>query len=379
MNRPWMKWYPSDWRGDPRLRMCSLAARGLWVDLISYMHEGDTYGHLVIHGARPTEHDIAALIGRPLHETRKALAELEGKQVFSRMDDGTIYSRRMVRDKAKEDRDQKNGMDGGNPDIRRGTVPKADRSRPFRRSDAPAKTQRIFDRDEGKCHWCRAELVTTIEQGQPLPPNFFHVDHVIPICDGGTNDEDNLVASCADCNHKRARNQIPTSTQVSVGNNSDVKAQKLEARNQNPESKTSLRSDAIEPEKKTRRKPEVALPENWRPSKTTITYAKTQGLFDSEIVRELERFSNHARQRDRRCADWEAAFRNWCLKAAEERGRAPDVPPETAAVQSGVWLSADDDRFKAWEKFSGKTYPRDKNFGWRFPSESPPIGEQVAA
>lgn len=117
MTRPWLKFYPSDWRGDPRLRMCSLAARGLWIDLISYMHEGEPYGHLTINGIQPDIGDIAALVARPLAEVRKALAELEAKQVFSRAESGAVYSRRMARDKAKEDRDRENGKGGGNPNL----------------------------------------------------------------------------------------------------------------------------------------------------------------------------------------------------------------------------------------------------------------------
>lgn len=127
MKQPWIKWYPADWRSDPRLRMCSLAARGLWADLLSYMHEGDQYGHLMIHGTKPSEQQIAALVGRPLAETRKALAELEATQVFSRTDDGTIYSRRMVRDHEKAATDRDNGKRGGNPkldgDVKAGVNP----------------------------------------------------------------------------------------------------------------------------------------------------------------------------------------------------------------------------------------------------------------
>lgn len=115
--RPWLKWYPSDWRGEPRLRMCSLAARGLWVDLLSYMHEGQPYGHLTIDGIAPDIAGIAGLVGRPLAETRKALAELETRNVFSRTDAGTIFSRRMVRDHVKQERDKANGKGGGNPSL----------------------------------------------------------------------------------------------------------------------------------------------------------------------------------------------------------------------------------------------------------------------
>lgn len=117
MKRPWMKWYPADWRADPRLRMCSLAARGLWVDLIAYMHEGEPYGHLTIDGVQPGTQGISSLVGRPLNETIKALAELEARNVFSRDDKGAIFSRRMVRDNAKAQKDRENGKAGGNPDL----------------------------------------------------------------------------------------------------------------------------------------------------------------------------------------------------------------------------------------------------------------------
>lgn len=123
MNRPWLKFYPADWRADPRLRMCSYAARGLWIDLISYMHEGEPYGHLAIDGVQPDLNGIAALTGRPVNETRKTLAELEAKQVFSRAASGAIFSRRMVRDKAKSEKDEANGKAGGNPILTLGVNP----------------------------------------------------------------------------------------------------------------------------------------------------------------------------------------------------------------------------------------------------------------
>lgn len=107
MKRPWMKFYPADWRADPRLRMCSLAARGLWIDLISYMHEGEPYGHLNIDGVVPDLQGIASLVARPVAEVRKALDELQAKRVFSRTEAGAIYSRRMVRDAERSDEGRK--------------------------------------------------------------------------------------------------------------------------------------------------------------------------------------------------------------------------------------------------------------------------------
>lgn len=96
MKRPWFKFYPTDWTGDQRLRKCSFSARGLWIDLCAYMHEGDPYGHLDIDGIDEAD-EIAALTGRPVAETKLALAELEKRGVFSRTAGGVIFSRRMVR------------------------------------------------------------------------------------------------------------------------------------------------------------------------------------------------------------------------------------------------------------------------------------------
>jgi hypothetical protein len=101
--QPWMKFYPSDWRADPRLRMCSLAARGLWMDMIALMHEAEPYGHLLINGKTPDTKQLASLEGVRPGEIQFLLNELESAGVFSRTGAGVIYSRRMVSDKARSD------------------------------------------------------------------------------------------------------------------------------------------------------------------------------------------------------------------------------------------------------------------------------------
>ncbi len=115
--KPWLKFFPADWRADPRLRMCSLSARGLWADLISWMHEGEPYGHLIIEGKILDDADIAQLVGRPAGEVFSALGELRARKVFSVGEHGAIVSRRMVRDAEKAERDRKNGKGGGNPQL----------------------------------------------------------------------------------------------------------------------------------------------------------------------------------------------------------------------------------------------------------------------
>lgn len=116
--QPWMKWYPADWRADPAVRMCGLAARGLWADMLGLMHEAEPYGHLIVAGRAPTNQQLAALVGVELRAVTAALAELEAAGVFSRTAEGVIFSRRMVRDKAKAEADRANGGRGGNPRLR---------------------------------------------------------------------------------------------------------------------------------------------------------------------------------------------------------------------------------------------------------------------
>ena len=117
MTDPWFKFYPSDWRGDAGLRQCSYAARGLWMDLLSIMHEAEPYGHLLVNGKPLDARRIGAVLGGSEKQVAALLSELEEAGVFSRTDDGTIYSRRMLRDRAKADRDRANGKRGGNPDL----------------------------------------------------------------------------------------------------------------------------------------------------------------------------------------------------------------------------------------------------------------------
>jgi 5-methylcytosine-specific restriction endonuclease McrA len=219
--KPWIKFYTRDWRSNAKLRMCSYAARGLWVDLITLMAESPVFGFLLVKNVAPTTRQLMGLLGGTERQIADLLDELGEADVYSMtggaalpedvlplipadMPGGVIFSRRMLRDKAKADASRKNGPLGGNPDIPRGVMPKEDRSRPFRRSDSPGKTRRIFDMHGGHCHWCGRALLFNPDGG----PNGFHVDHVRAICDGGTNDESNLVPSCAACNHSRARLDI---------------------------------------------------------------------------------------------------------------------------------------------------------------------------
>ncbi len=54
---------------------------------------------------------------------------------------------------------------------------------------------RVLRRDGGVCHWCAG------------PAD--HVDHLLPLALGGTDDDGNLVAACASCNLGRGARTGP--------------------------------------------------------------------------------------------------------------------------------------------------------------------------
>jgi hypothetical protein len=141
--QPWRKWYPQDWRADAPLRMCSYAARGLWADILTLMHESNEVGFLLVEGVAPTPRQLVGLLGGSEKEITKLLAELAAAKVFSvvggkmpddvralippDIEEGVILSRRMVRDEAKATKDRENGKGGGNPRLKGGDNPKANR------------------------------------------------------------------------------------------------------------------------------------------------------------------------------------------------------------------------------------------------------------
>lgn len=59
----------------------------------------------------------------------------------------------------------------------------------------------IFTRDGFTCRYC----------GKQSDSVTLHVDHIIPVCQGGTNDEENLITACIECNQGKAGRTISQS------------------------------------------------------------------------------------------------------------------------------------------------------------------------
>lgn len=133
MSRPAFQFYPADWRKNAKLRRCSPAARGVWVDILCLLHDSDEYGILrwplkdiiqasgaskthvrelvekgVLKGA---DRDAEAYVYRPKH------AGKEGEPVVLAFADGgpMWYCSRFVRDEyVRQRRGESTRFDGTN-------------------------------------------------------------------------------------------------------------------------------------------------------------------------------------------------------------------------------------------------------------------------
>lgn len=114
----WSKFWWDDWTSDLALKSCSLAARGLWMEMLTIMHKSENEGYFLIAGRSVTPKQLAGLVSASEKEVSKCMAELAENRVFSTTDAGVIYSRRMLRDKAAREEAQRNGATGGNPALK---------------------------------------------------------------------------------------------------------------------------------------------------------------------------------------------------------------------------------------------------------------------
>lgn len=177
----WLKFYPQDWRGDAKLRSCSIGARGLWVEMLCIMHEAEPYGHLLLGNVPVSNKQLAALAGINAKETLAYLLELGTAGVFSRTSEGVIFSRRMVRDherslKGREDAGKRWG--NGKPNADPNGVPTSDPITPDARSqiDRIGSARASAFTEGSKALASAFWKALGFERSLDIPPEFAGVD-----------------------------------------------------------------------------------------------------------------------------------------------------------------------------------------------------------
>lgn len=146
---PWSKFFWADWESDQSLRLCSLAAQGLWMRMLCVCARSEPYGYLAINDRPLDVSDIARLAGVMPTEAGELVAELERNGVFSRDRKGRVYSRRLVRDRKRSEEGRKHvkkrwtqasEIEGEKPSPNRGPNRQATPQKPEARSQSPERT-----------------------------------------------------------------------------------------------------------------------------------------------------------------------------------------------------------------------------------------------
>lgn len=229
------------------------------------------------------------------------------------------------------------------------------------------------------------------------------IDHILPQSAGGPTVVENLRTLCKPCNGKRpvsgeALRQDLANDGYSfdelrekyrrVLTRADASNLDLTRREEGKgkERKVSMEGrvdDATEPdrepERKSRKKPRQQIPDGFKFSDRVRAYGAKLGFTGGEVDREEQRFTRHAKQNGRICADWDMAGENWMDKAAEFAGKPLPADAEKAkeALQSMFYAKAESPQLDAWDEHyravsNKSSAPRDRNGGWFFKTEWPP-------
>lgn len=96
---PWLQFYTSDWRNDPKLSMCKPSTRGIWIDALSAMHDDGRSGTLSGTLCQLTR--VLRCSESELHDALDDLTATGAADVERRNGIVTLVNRRMSRE-AKE-------------------------------------------------------------------------------------------------------------------------------------------------------------------------------------------------------------------------------------------------------------------------------------
>ena len=73
----------------------------------------------------------------------------------------------------------------------------------------------ILKRHAGRCYYCKTRLIWG-ERYSAYTPQYFNVDHKLPKSRGGTNELDNVVASCRACNMSKGTKDWPSRVPIQL-------------------------------------------------------------------------------------------------------------------------------------------------------------------
>ncbi len=95
---PWFKFYWIDWLSDSKIRRCSLAARGLLIELLCLMADSEERGYLITGNKPWSNDDIAKAVVGPTETIPKLIEELLKSKALERDSRGALIYPDMAHD-----------------------------------------------------------------------------------------------------------------------------------------------------------------------------------------------------------------------------------------------------------------------------------------
>lgn len=106
-----------DWKADPRVRLLSLALRGLYIELAAWAMDSARRGYLVQNGAALGWVDLARLVNCSVDELRHGMEALRVAGLVELCRDGVFMLPVIVRAAAKSEKMRINALAGAQPNL----------------------------------------------------------------------------------------------------------------------------------------------------------------------------------------------------------------------------------------------------------------------
>ena len=114
---PSFQFYPADWLNNIPLQSCSLAARGLLINMMCVMHQSEKYGYFLIRDKKPTPKQSQLCLKCDTKSFSRCIKELLETKCIRIDDNGVYYCRRMIEDEKLREIRRVAGGKGGNPKL----------------------------------------------------------------------------------------------------------------------------------------------------------------------------------------------------------------------------------------------------------------------